>query len=126
MRRKKILIFDEPSFARVCSALLEDAGYKTQTISTADEVMSVPDIGKFSLVITSYPLCIPIVTKIRQLGIPSIVLSDDIDEDLFNILKDLRHSYCMMKPLDYKKFRYYVRQTMSRDKTSPGETHYYV
>jgi DNA-binding NtrC family response regulator len=126
MQNKRILIFDEWSFARVCSVLLQNAGYEAETFSIADDVPSARDIRRFGLFITSYPFCAPLFEEIRKFDISTIILSDDIDENLFTILKDFNNSYCMMKPLDYEKFRSLVRKVMSRKKTAHGGSRYLV
>ncbi len=126
MQSKRILIFDECPFARVCSALLEVGGFEAETVSAVGDVPSARDIRRFGLIITSYPFCTPRVEEIKKCGISTIILSDDIDESLLSILKDFRNSYCMMKPLDYEKFRSLVRLVMSREKTTHGGSHYLV
>lgn len=126
MHRKSILIIDELSFARVCSALLQDAGYYTQTFSVADRFPSAREIRKFSLVITSYPFCDGIIEDIKKLGVSTIILADDIDENLFTVLKDFNNSHCMMKPLDYERFRSLVKKLMGHTKTTRGGSYYFA
>jgi len=126
MHRNRILIFDESPFGRVCSALLESSGYDAETVSAVGDVPSAGDINKFGLVITSYPYCTPLFEEIKKMGISTIILSDDIDENLFTILKNAKNSYCMMKPLDYEKFRSLVKRVMSKEKTARGGARYLV
>lgn len=126
MKRKRILIFDELPFARVCSALLENAGHEVEVISAVDDLPSSRDIRKFGLIITSYPFCTAFFGTIRKFGISTIILSDDIDEKLFEVLKDADNYYCMMKPLDYGKFRSLVRKVIDSEKVTQGGSHYLV
>lgn len=123
MQRKKILIFDEWSFARVCSALLQDAGYGAEIACDIDDLPSARESGTFGLIITSYPFCTPFFRKIKNLGVSTLVLSDDIDENLLVILKYLNSAYCMMKPLDYQKFRSFVKRVMNRKKSARAGSH---
>jgi len=51
--------------------------------------------------------------KIKKSRIPFIVLSDSIDKKLMSILKGLTNSYCMIKPIDYQKFRELVTEIMN-------------
>lgn len=126
MHRKRILIVDESPFGRICSALLESSGYDAQTVSAAGDVPTAGDIDEFGLVITSYPFCTPLFEEIKKMGISTIILSDDIDDNLFTILKNVNNSYCMMKPLDYEKFRSLVKRVMTKERTAHGGARYLV
>jgi DNA-binding NtrC family response regulator len=112
--KKKILIFDEAGFSRICSAILEKEGYGTNTICDVRQIDSKINYNDFGLVITSYPFGAFILQKLKEARIPTIILSDHINRDLIMTLKDLDKSlsYCMIKPLDYDKFRTLVNQTM--------------
>ena len=126
MQHKRILIFDEYGFARVCSALLESEGYESEIVTTLDGLPPALNYQKFGLIITSYPFSAPRLEEIKQRGIASIILSDDVDEDLVATLKDFNNSYSMMKPLDYEKFRSLVKQVMSGDADTRGGYHFVV
>ena len=41
--------------------------------------------------------------------IPVIVLSDELNNDLIRIMKQIRNSVCLVKPLDFERFKYIVR-----------------
>ncbi|HYA26705.1 MAG TPA: hypothetical protein VEE82_01780 [Thermodesulfovibrionales bacterium] len=69
MRHKKILIFDEHRFARVCSAFLESAGYDAEIVTTLDGLPSSLNCEKVGLMITSYPFGPPLFEEIRKRGI---------------------------------------------------------
>ncbi|MCL4475117.1 MAG: DNA-binding response regulator [Nitrospirae bacterium] len=126
MQHKRILIFDEYGFARVCSALLESAGYETDIVTTLDDLPSTLNYQKFGLIITSYPFSAPLLEEIKKRGISTIILSDDFDGNLVTLLKDFNNSHCMIKPLDYEKFRSLVRQVMSGELTTQGGCHFVV
>jgi hypothetical protein len=115
--RKKILIIDEEGFCRICSALLETIGYGietlTHTMTTGEHLslrLSQKDIG---LIITSYPYGHLLLNEIKKRKIPSFILSDTVDGKLMSVLNGLYSSYCMIKPLDYEKFRSVVKEVMS-------------
>ena len=120
---KKILIIDEEGFSRVCSAILEREGYVTTTITGAHEFSSFSDYNDFGLVITSYPYDVFLLEEIKKRDISTIILSDHINKGLISTLEGLDHSdtYCMIKPLDYSKFRSLIKQLMSSDAISCGE-----
>jgi len=114
--KKRILIVDEAAFSRICSAILENEGYGTSTIHDVQQCDSVLDYHNIGLAITSYPYGASFLDKLREKKIPTIVLSDQMSKELMTTLdnfdKDL--SYCMIKPLDYFKFRTLVNQTMHK------------
>lgn len=126
MQHKRILIFDEYGFARVCSALLESEGYEAEIVTTSDGLSPALNYQKFGLIVTSHPFSAARLEEIKERGIASIILSDDVNEDLVARLKDFNNSYCMMKPLDYEKFRSLVRQVMSGELTAQGVCHFVV
>ncbi|MEW6116800.1 MAG: DNA-binding response regulator [Nitrospirota bacterium] len=115
MQEKKILIIDEAGFSRICSAILEFEGYTIQTASDLDSAAMPFSSHEFGLIITSYPYGVCCFDAIKQKNISTIILSDHINGELINILEGFNHSYCMIKPLDYQKFRVLVKQVMSGD-----------
>ncbi len=109
MPSKKILIIDEDGFSKICSALLNDDGHQTElAISEEDAVRSVSKNG-VALIISSYPYGIPFLKSHRVRNIPIIILSDDINSDLIEMMRDFKYSVCMVKPLDFQRFKYLVR-----------------
>lgn len=117
---EKILIIDETGFSRICSAILEFEGYNTETVTDFENHPAGFNNGHFRLIITSYPYGSYFLDEIRSKNIPTIILSDNINGDLINILEGMDNSYCMIKPLDYQKFRYLVRQVMNGDLSVHG------
>jgi DNA-binding NtrC family response regulator len=126
MHHKSILIIDEYGFARVCSALLESAGYEAEILTALDGLPPSLKYQKVGAIITSYPFSAPLLEEIRKRGIPTIILSDNFDENIIPVLKDFKNSFCMMKPLDYEKFRSLVRQVMSGELDTQGGYHFVV
>ena len=116
MSNNNILIVDEPGFSRVCSAILEKEGYGTSVISDVRKIESCINCNDFGLVITSYPYGANLFNNLKEAKIPTIILSDRLNSDLMASLEDFDNSmtHCMIKPLDYTKFRYLIRQVMSR------------
>ena len=105
---KKILIIDESTFSTICSAILELEGHKTEVLKSAECVF--PSNGnEFSLIITSYPYGYSLLGEILKMNVPTIIMSDHINRDVMNILRTLSNSYCMIKPIDYDKFKSLVR-----------------
>lgn len=117
---KKTLIIDEPGFARVCSAILENKGHEVDNISNLDSLPAKFSKNEFGLIVTSYPYCACLLEAIKKRGIPVLILSDYIDNSLFSILKNIDNSYCMIKPLDYDKFRYLVTQIINGESIQQG------
>ena len=115
MRNKKILIIDEAGFSRICSAILEFEGYGIEAMSDSDGFHRRLDNDEYGLIITSYPYGTFLFEEIKRRNISTIILSDHINGELINILEGFNNSYCMIKPLDYQKFRSLVKQVMSGD-----------
>ncbi len=117
--KKKILILDEAGFSRICSAILENRGYGTNIISQTTDLSASLDDG-VGLVVTSYPFCSDCFNDLKMRNIPTIILSDNIDGKLMNILNDNSNSYCMIKPVNYDKFKDLVHQVITADVPMPG------
>lgn len=64
----------------------------------------------YDLIITSYPFCVTVFDMLKAIGLPTIILSDQINKELINTLQGFNNSYCMIKPLDFEKFRSLVNQ----------------
>ncbi len=117
---KEILIIDEDGFCRICSALLGYEGYRTRSIHDPDDMSISFDRREIGLIVTSYPYSASILEKIKGIRIPTIVLSDQVDRELLNVLDGGEHFYCMIKPLDYKKFSTLVKKLLSGEKNIKG------
>jgi hypothetical protein len=52
------------------------------------------------------------LNEIKKRKIPSFILSDNVDGRLMSVLDGLYNAYCMIKPIDYVKFRALVIQIM--------------
>ena len=118
--RDKILIVDEVGFSRVCSALLENEGFDARAVGHGH-----PDplstIGcRPGLVIASYPSDTAMLQDFKKHGLPMILLADHISNDLLEVLEGLEKTYCMIKPLDYQKFRELVHSVMSGGRADMG------
>jgi DNA-binding NtrC family response regulator len=118
--QNNILIIDEYGFSKICSAILERVGYETDTVSLANELPSKLNDEAVGLIVTSYPYGTSLFDQIKQRNIPTIILSDNIDEKLIDILNNFGNSFCMIKPIDYDKFKNLVKQVISGDITAQG------
>lgn len=112
---KRILIFDEERFSRVCSALLEGEGYRTDTIMNGNNVAHGLNNNEFGLIVMSYPYGVYILHSLRNKKIPVIILSDHMSRDLICMLEDIDNAYCMIKPIDFEKFKVLVREVMNKN-----------
>jgi len=109
----KILIVDENRFSRICSAILEHEGFETEILENGATKLATFDKKKFGLIITSYPFGHFLFEKIKDMNLPTIILTDHIDRAFVNLLEGFSNSYCMVKPLDYQEFRTLVKQIAS-------------
>lgn len=109
MPSKKILIIDEDGFSRICSAMLNDDGYQTELAVSQEEAIRSISKNGISLIILSYPYGVALIKSQKIKNIPLIILSDEINSDLLEMMRDFKYSVCMVKPLDFQRFKYLVR-----------------
>jgi DNA-binding response OmpR family regulator len=116
METKKILIIDEQGFSRICSALLSSEGYEVQS-ATVSDVGGALNSRDFGLIVASYPYGAPVFDEVRKNNTPVLILADNFDENLIRMLNNFVSSSCMVKPLDYAKFKLLVKDLMSSELT---------
>lgn len=117
---KSILIIDEQGFSRVCSAILEAVGYGTDMICEGQDLPSKLKNSALGLIVTSYPYGAFLFDEIKKRNIPTIILSDNIDENLIDTLRNFNNSYCMIKPLDYDQFKSLVQKVITVPEAGQG------
>ena len=110
---KKILIFDEDGFCKICSAMLNDEGYETELAFSREEAEMCVEKNGISLIVLSYPFALPFLRSESARNIPTIILSNDLSSDLIDMMKSSNNAVCLVKPLDYKRFKYIVRGVVS-------------
>jgi DNA-binding NtrC family response regulator len=110
---KKILIIDEDGFSKVCSAILNDEGFQTRLAISTEEAAKYVSSNGISLIVSSYPYALSFLKSKMIRDIPTIVLSDELNNDLMDIMKQIRNSVCLVKPLDFERFKYIVRGIIS-------------
>jgi len=109
---RKILIIDEHGFSRVCSAILNSSGYLTEIITHAADLPEKLNKQSCCLIVISYPFGVSFFESLWQKNIPVIILSDGIDERMIDLLNNFQNSCCMIKPVDYDKFKGMVKQAV--------------
>jgi hypothetical protein len=120
VRNKKILIIDEHGFSYICAALLRSDGFRSKIVQGAGDTLSQLDAKDIGLIVTSYSYGLSYFGEIKKWDVPVLILSDNIDQNLLNTLGDFENSYCMIKPLNYGRFRDLVMQLMSGDIVARG------
>lgn len=111
---KKILIADERGFSRICAAILQKEGFDTIVINDFNQITKERAGSDCGLIITSYPFAEEVLQNIREMNIPTILLSDRLNGYLTRIMENFGTAffYCMIKPVDYVKFRALVKRIM--------------
>ena len=120
-RTGKVLIYDEAGFSRVCSAILAVEGYGTDVLDKRHDMPSLLKKNEVGVFITSYPYGAFLLDEVRKQRLPAIVLYDNLETQFVDIVLANDNLYCMIKPLDYKKFKNLVRSLLSGEKVSRGE-----
>jgi hypothetical protein len=114
MYNKKILVFDEESFSKICHALLQLDGYPAICLAKMD-IEQADKLDDYGLVITSFPYGLSLFPRLMHRQTPVLVLSDCLSGELLECLKGIRNSLCMVKPIDYEQFRGKIRNVMNSD-----------
>jgi len=112
---RRVLIYDEAGFSRVCSALLEMSGCSTDIMGDSSGILNSSDIGVF---VTSYPYGAFMLDEVKKRSIPVIVLFDNLDGGFIDMMHTYDNLYCMIKPLDYDRFKGLVHQLLSGEQVS--------
>ncbi len=113
----KILLIDEDGFARICSSILETEGFEVEAINSVQDNWPSKLKSRYSaMVILSYPYGKFALGELRKLVLPVLILTDHVSEEIISLLEGFDKSFCMVKPLDYIKFKLLVRQLMNGDK----------
>ncbi len=120
MNKQTILIIDEARFSRICAAILEFIGYRAKVVTPDEALTRHLRRDQVALVVTSYPFGAHYLGEISRRNVPTIVLSDNLDGDLMRFLGGFSNFYCMIKPLDYNKFRDLVGRVMSGEMQMQG------
>ncbi len=112
---RRVLIYDEAGFSKVCSALLEMSGCSTDIMGESAGAPFGSDVGVF---VTSYPYGAIMLDEVKKRSIPAVVLFDSLDDRLVTVLHEYDNLYYMMKPLNYDKFKDLVRRLLTGSKVS--------
>jgi DNA-binding response OmpR family regulator len=113
MPSKNILIVDEDRFSRICEAILSEEGYGTKLAVSFEEATSEIDKNGISLIISSYPFAAHVLKSGILKDIPVVILSDELNNDLINLVRGLNNAICMLKPLDFDRFRFIIKGLMN-------------
>ena len=105
---KEILILDEGGFSKVCSAILNNEGYKTRLVMSSEDAEKQMSGNGISLIVSSFPYAVSFLKSIKNNDVPAIILSDELNNDLMEIMKGIKNAVCLVKPLDYERFKYIV------------------
>jgi DNA-binding NtrC family response regulator len=110
---KRILIVDKGSFSRICSAILELDGHETEILQYIKDLLPTLNSNEYGLIIISYPFGPFLSKEIGKMNFPKIILTDHINVDIVNLLQSHTNLYCMIRPIDYRKFRSLVKRIVS-------------
>jgi len=108
-----ILIIDEDGFSRVCTAMLKKEGYRSiipVSLAEAKEHILSDDV---SLIILSYPYAGEILEEEIIGNIPTLILVEQLSEDVMGALMKLKKGICMLKPVDFERFRSIIRRIIN-------------
>ena len=88
--------------------MLHDEGYQTSFAMSAKEAVRIVSDDAISLIVSGYSQ-VQSLLQLRGIhDIPKIVLSDELNNDLIEMMKRIGNSVCLLKPLDFERFKYIV------------------
>jgi DNA-binding response OmpR family regulator len=114
------MIIDEAVFGRICSAILNEEGYAVGVATNYNAMTSKDSSARPSLVVTSYPFCCKDLKAFDNITAPVIMLTDQIDTMLMSLLKTYDNIFCLVKPIDYQRFKCLVKGVMLGEVSIPG------
>ena len=76
MNSSSILIVDEQSFGKICTALVEMNGFSTEWASGSEDDFHLRDFDRYRMVITSYPYGKILLEQLEGKQVALLVLSD--------------------------------------------------
>ncbi len=120
MNENKILIIDEQGFSRICSAILSNDGFQTEIASITSDIRAKLSSNGIGLIVTSYPYSSALLESLQDEHIPIIILTDGIDERLIGMLNKFQNSCCMIKPINYDRFKQIVKQSLENAQAHRG------
>jgi DNA-binding response OmpR family regulator len=106
---EKIVIVDEAGFSRICHSILLDEGFHADSLVRGETELSRSLVEGASLLITSYPYGKSILNRLGDMTVPVIILADHVGKDIIEMLEGLENCYCMVKPIDYRRFTLLVK-----------------
>lgn len=106
---EKIVIVDEAGFSRICHSILLDEGFHTDSLVRGETELSRSLVEGASLLITSYPYGKSVLNRLQDATVPVIILADHVGKDIIEMLEGLENCYCMVKPIDYRRFTLLVK-----------------
>jgi hypothetical protein len=105
-----ILIIDEQRAGRVFSALASQSGYQSDWV--LEEDLPRGDLGRYDLIVTSYPYGRRLLKQLTEQGRALLVLADYVCDELFETLADQVHCFYTVKPLDFSHFGKLVKNIL--------------
>ncbi|RJQ53790.1 MAG: hypothetical protein C4526_06140 [Nitrospiraceae bacterium] len=110
---KKILIIEEDGFSKICSAILREEGYQTSLAVSVKEAVRIASNNGISLIVSGYSFVDSLLKSRIIQEVPTIVLSDELNNELIETMKCIRNSVCLLRPIDYERFKYIVRGVLN-------------
>jgi DNA-binding NtrC family response regulator len=105
---RKILILDNDCFGKICSAILNEEGFHTSLACSVEEVVQHASNYNISLIVSNYSHAKSLMKSQLFRDIPKIILTNEFNEELTEAIQSIENTICLVKPLDFERFRYIV------------------
>jgi hypothetical protein len=113
--KKNVLIVDEHRFGKICTALVQLNGFRSEWASGSEEGFFQRNFDCYSLVITSYPYGSRVLQNLAGKKTSLLVLSDFACEDLMRTVDENDNFFCLVKPVDFSRFNHLVGNLITKE-----------
>lgn len=107
---KTILIVENENISNLFKALLKLDGYSVET--TQSVVSNMEHNCQYSLLITTDRYIMNNYDRLKDLRIPFLVLSSRVNPLYDHVIRSLRHTYILSRPVDFNQFRNTVKRVI--------------
>ncbi len=117
---RKILIVDNNGFGKICSAILNKEGFDTSLACSVEEAVQHVSGSNILLIVSDYSHARSLLKSQLFCDIPKIILTDEFSSELTEEMKLIENTICLVKPLDFERFRYIICGIMNGYVTLTG------
>jgi hypothetical protein len=105
---RKILIVNNDGFGKICSDILNEEGFDSILACSVEEAVQHASNDNISLIVSNHSHTRSFLKSQLFCDIHKIILTNEFNKELIEDMKLIKNAICLVKPLDFKRFRYIV------------------